>query len=214
IGDIDGGPLPVPMPQQPDPGFDPDPTDENEVCSNDPLKDMDIRATGCGDNASIEGGRHGDTRGPNNNQFHPGIDLLNDVGDPVYAAEGGVVSRVFSQEDGWGYYVIIQTGTLESGDTEWHVYAHLQEENRVNAENEEGGFVSVEAGDVIGYTGTSGNSDDDCSGGPPHLHYEVRQGDRPWTDKNEPDPVNPENHLGTEFSDSMGAAISDSCPSN
>ncbi len=29
IGDIDGGPLPVPMPQQPDPGFDPDPCESD-----------------------------------------------------------------------------------------------------------------------------------------------------------------------------------------
>lgn len=200
-----------------------DPADdinETERCDGDPLKDMDIRATGCGENASIEGGRYGDTRGPNNNQFHPGIDVLNDVGDPVYAAEGGTVFRVATQRNnegedvGWGHYVIIQTGTLESGDIEYHVYTHLQDEGRVSAKPESGdGFVTIEAGDEIGQTGTSGNSDDDCSGGPPHLHYEVRQGDR-WTASNEPETVNPENHLGTEFSDSTGTAISDSCSSN
>ena len=94
------------------------------------------------------------------------------------------------------------------------MYTHLQDEGRVSAKPESGdGFVTIEAGDEIGQTGTSGNSDDDCSGGPPHLHYEVRQGDR-WTASNEPETVNPENHLGTEFSDSTGTAISDSCSSN
>jgi len=64
---------------------------ENEVCPSDPLADMDIRATGCGENASIDGGRFGMTRtdGNGNEKFHAGIDLLNDRGNPVRAAEGG-----------------------------------------------------------------------------------------------------------------------------
>jgi hypothetical protein len=184
-----------------------------ERCPNDPLKDVEIRATGCAAQGtrSVEGGRFGWTRN-DGNKFHAGIDLLNEPGDPVYAAEGGIVHRVATETeggevDGWGHFVIIKTAS-----NEWHLYAHLEEDGRINQEEEGGGLVSVDAGDVIGYTGPSGNATDDpCDGGPSHVHYEVRQGDE-WTANNEPDPVNPEDHLGTEFDDNTGTAISDSCP--
>ncbi len=191
--DIDGGPLPVPMPQQPDPGFDPDPTDENEVCSNDPLKDMDIRSTCDG----IEGGRFGeDARG--DGEPHWGIDLLADVGTKVTARGGGVVWSK-NQNDTFGRYIIVQS---EDGGT-FTMYAHL------SSRSVEGGDSVVAGETEIGETGTSGNAcDTSCSCGPAHLHLEMRQGGDGWGDST---PVDPENHLGTEFEDSTGQPTSDSC---
>jgi hypothetical protein len=200
----------------PEPGSECEPTDpcesddppsycdsdvnENEVCSNDPLKDMDIRATGCKEDGdrSVDGGRFQTDERPD----HDGIDLLNDVGDPVYAAEGGTVWSVSRDKGGYGYYVIVKS------DNKFHFYTHLKEKSRVNALDENGNAVTVNAGVEIGETGTSGNaSTDACNGGPPHVHYEVREGNS-WGSA---DPLDPENHLGTEFDGSTGAAVSDSC---
>lgn len=179
---------------------------DNEVCSNDPLKDMEIRATGCAENGTRnqEGGRFGWTRNDGNKK-HEGIDLLNEPGDPVFAAEGGMVHSVGQGEnDKLGYYVIIKAGS-----NEFHMYAHLEEEGRLDQFTEDGGCcVNVNTEDRIGDTGPTGNaSDDPCDGGPSHVHYEIREGDNYETG----DPVNPENHLGTEFDDN-GTATSDSCP--
>ncbi len=179
-----------------------------ERCSDDPLKDMEIRATGCaaeGDR-NVDGGRFGDTR-DGGDTHHDGIDLLNDVGDPVEAAEGGLVLSVARDKGGYGYYVIIRTDG-PNGEYEYHWYTHLKEENRINELDENGDPVTVDAGEEIGQTGTSGSaSADSCdSGGPSHLHYEIRQG----SSFDEADPVNPENHLGTQFNDT-GVPISDTC---
>ena len=193
----------------PEPGsecepVEPEPVNEQKLCPSDPLKDMDIRATGCGENASIEGGRYGDTRGPNNNQFHAGIDLLNDVGDPVYAAEGGTIWGSGKATNGYGYYVIVKTGKEE-----FQYYTHLKKGSQISEHppGEDSGIRSIDQETVVGKTGTTGNADTDCSGGPPHVHFEVRTGATTW---GEASPVNPEKHLGTKFDDG-GQPVSDSC---
>jgi len=199
--EADGGPT-----DGPDAG---DEVNEEKLCNGDPLKDMDIRATGCGENASIEGGRFGCKRGdhkcPDGKEdpdYHTGIDLLNDKGDPVKAAEGGLVFSVHYSNT-YGYYVIIRiTNDGAGAKYEYHWYTHLKKKSRIK----EGKQITAET--EVGKTGISGNADDDCSGGPPHLHYEVLKGDS-W---GEAEAVNPENHLGTKFNEE-GNPTSDSCPS-
>jgi len=166
---------------------------ENEVCSNDPLKDMDIRSTCDG----IEGGRFGeDARG--DGEPHWGIDLLADVGTKVTARGGGVVWSK-NQNDTFGRYIIVQS---EDGGT-FTMYTHL------SSRSVEGGDSVVTGETEIGETGTSGNAcDTSCSCGPAHLHLEMRQGGDGWGDST---PVDPENHFGTEFEDSTGQPTSDSC---
>ena len=161
---------------------------DDEVCSNDPLKDMDIRAT-C---AGVEGGRFGGRGGA-----HEGLDLLAEVGTELYAMNGGDVEAVNNDPDGWGDYVVIKS----EGEDRFFLYAHLR-----TTDVEEGG--SVDEGDLIGETGASGNAcDTSCSCGPSHVHLEVREGDSQWYNA---DPQDPEDYIGADF-DSTSTPISDEC---
>jgi murein DD-endopeptidase MepM/ murein hydrolase activator NlpD len=174
-----------------------DDVNDLELCSNDPLKDMKIRAIGCiaQGTRSVEGGRFQTDARPS----HDGIDLLADVGTNLYAIKGGDVEAVNNDPDGWGDYVVIKA----EGENQFFLYAHL---SAVNVEEGD----SIIKGNLIGETGTSGNaSDDPCNGGPSHLHLEVLEGASQWYNA---DPADPENYLGTQFDDDTGTAISDSCP--
>lgn len=88
---------------------------------------------------------------------HTGIDYGVPMGTPVYSAAAGRVVRV---TNGGAYGQRIE---IEHGGKVWTLYAHLSASSvRVGD--------TVQAGQVIGKSGNSGNS----SG--PHLHFEVRQG--------------------------------------
>jgi murein DD-endopeptidase MepM/ murein hydrolase activator NlpD len=93
--------------------------------------------------------------------FHSGIDIANDYGTPVHAADGGIVHN-FSMGCGWGgglcgyghYVVIVHAGGFTT------LYGHLS------------GFaiadgVQVDKDTVIGYEGSTGNS----TGA--HVHFEI-----------------------------------------
>jgi murein DD-endopeptidase MepM/ murein hydrolase activator NlpD len=87
--------------------------------------------------------------------WHPGIDIANDVGTPIEATATGYV--VFS---GWygGYGKMIQ---IDHGNGIETIYAH-------NSENGVEVGQYVKKGEVIGYMGNTGASTG------PHVHYEVR----------------------------------------
>lgn len=86
--------------------------------------------------------------------FHSGLDIDGETGDPIRAAVGGVV-KFSGWQGGYGYLVIV-----EDGDTEYY-YAHASE-LLVN----EGQRVA--AGDLIARIGSTGNSTGS------HLHFEIR----------------------------------------
>jgi murein DD-endopeptidase MepM/ murein hydrolase activator NlpD len=86
---------------------------------------------------------------------HRGIDIAGKLGEPVYAADSGVI--VYSGWNNWGYgnMIIIDHGS------DWQtLYGHL---SAINV----GCGQSVGQGEVIGAIGSTGNS----SG--PHLHFEM-----------------------------------------
>ena len=90
---------------------------------------------------------------PSTNHF--GIDIAGRLGDPIYAADNGVV--VYSGWNDWGYgYVVV----IDHGNGWQTLYAHL---SAINV----GCGASVYQGGVIGAFGSTGNS----SG--PHLHFEM-----------------------------------------
>jgi len=94
--------------------------------------------------------------GGSGTDWHPGIDIANDYGTPIYAAADGYV--VFSGWNGGGYGKLIQ---IDHGNGIETLYGH----NSVNLVQE---GDSVKKGQVIGYMGSTGYSTG------PHVHYEVR----------------------------------------
>ena len=99
--------------------------------------------------------------------FHSGIDIANDYGTPVHAADGGIVHN-FTMGCTWGgglcgygrYVVIVHAGGFTT------LYGHL-------SSWAVGDGVQVDKDTVIGYEGSTGNSTG------PHLHFEIDLGGTP-----------------------------------
>ncbi|KGQ21549.2 LysM peptidoglycan-binding domain-containing M23 family metallopeptidase [Thermus filiformis] len=94
-------------------------------------------------------------------RYHTGIDLAAPYGTPIYAAKSGQVE--VAGWSGWGYGLHV---VLDHGGGVETLYAHL---SRLAVRPGEW----VEAGQVIGYVGSTGWSTG------PHLHFEVRVGGSP-----------------------------------
>ena len=93
--------------------------------------------------------------------FHTGIDLVAPFGSPIYAADDGVVALVGSSSSGYGNYVVIaHSGGLDT------LYGHLSTTLVTVGQ-------TVTQGTAVGLEGSSGNSTG------PHLHFELRIGQRP-----------------------------------
>jgi murein DD-endopeptidase MepM/ murein hydrolase activator NlpD len=86
--------------------------------------------------------------------FHPGLDISADYGEPVRATADGVVENA-SVTGNYGNLVVIEHGY---GITTR--YGHLSRFAAVGGQR-------VHRGDVIGYVGSTGRST------APHLHYEI-----------------------------------------
>ncbi|MDR2447045.1 MAG: M23 family metallopeptidase [Treponema sp.] len=87
---------------------------------------------------------------------HDGLDLAAPLGSEVYAAQAGVVTDIGSDDIYGDYIVIKHEGAWAS------LYGHLSKiEIRL--------YASVQAGDLIGRVGSTGQSTG------PHLHFELRQ---------------------------------------
>lgn len=88
---------------------------------------------------------------------HEGIDIFAARGTPVQATTQGIVSKV--GENTLGGRVVVVVGPGGAG----HYYAHLEDYADI-APND-----WVNAGDIIGYVGDSGNA----KGTPTHVHYGI-----------------------------------------
>lgn len=93
-------------------------------------------------------------------EFHNGMDIDGERGDPIVAPANGTVIKA-----GWqgGYGNMIE---IDHGNGLFTRYGHLSK-----VEVEVGN--PVQRGVLIGYVGSTGRSTG------PHLHYELRLGDRP-----------------------------------
>lgn len=89
-------------------------------------------------------------------RMHPGLDIVANIGTPVYAPGGGVVS--FAGRRG-GYGLTLE---VDHGFGYQTVYAHL---SKINVKKGQ----KIKRGDLIAETGNSGK----LSTGP-HLHYEIK----------------------------------------
>ena len=88
---------------------------------------------------------------------HEGIDIFAPRDTPVRATTEGVVLNVGPNNLGGRTVMILGPGGQR------HYYAHLERYPRLSPGD------WVEAGDVVGYVGDSGNA----KGTPPHLHYGI-----------------------------------------
>ena len=92
----------------------------------------------------------------NGSDFHPGIDIANDMGTPIIATADGVV-RVAGWNDG-GYGNMVD---IDHGNGIMTRYGHAMQVAVVAGQQ-------VHRGQVIAYMGSTGFSTG------PHVHYEVR----------------------------------------
>lgn len=87
---------------------------------------------------------------------HSAIDIGSNTGEPVYAAEGGMIETAGWNKGGYGYYIAINhSNGLKT------LYAHL---SRIYIKPSQ----QITRGQVIGAVGNTGRSTG------PHLHFEVR----------------------------------------
>ena len=100
-------------------------------------------------------------------KLHRAIDLRAAVGTPVYAAEDGTVDwvqtwdgRSTRGDQSYGNLVRIRHADYNGGKLQT-LYAHLKESKVKYSQ-------TVKEGELIGYSGNTGNSTG------PHLHFEVR----------------------------------------
>ena len=96
-------------------------------------------------------------------RFHEGNDLFAPRGTPIVAPVGGILHQVVGDIGGYQF-------NLEGNDGHLYIGSHM---DRFAADGR------VQAGDVIGYVGDSGNA----MGSRPHLHFEIHADGE--------DPVNP-----------------------
>ncbi|MCL5432384.1 MAG: M23 family metallopeptidase [Patescibacteria group bacterium] len=90
--------------------------------------------------------------------YHNGVDIANNIGTPVYAADSGIVESVIIEEHDYGHHIIINHGNgLRT------LYGHLSE-IWVSVGQ------SVVRGQQIGRMGSTGRSTG------PHLHFTVYSG--------------------------------------
>lgn len=92
--------------------------------------------------------------------LHKGVDFLAPVGTPVYATWNGIVTEA-NWGSAFGKHLVIDHDRFPDGKPGlWAVYAHLSLKKVKPG-------TKVRAGQVIGFSGRSGN----VTG--PHLHFEV-----------------------------------------
>ena len=87
--------------------------------------------------------------------WHNGMDFRAPEGTPVYAVADGIVKVSHNNKGGYGLYIVLNHGRWGS------LYGHLSQYNTFVGQK-------VKAGQLIGYTGSTGDSE------APHLHFEVR----------------------------------------
>lgn len=90
--------------------------------------------------------------------YHPGIDIANNAGGAILAADSGRVITSGWVSSGYGYHVVI-----DHGNGYKTLYAHLSAISVVKGQ-------SVSRGGVIGQMGSTGRSTG------VHLHFEIIQG--------------------------------------
>ncbi|MGY5352462.1 M23 family metallopeptidase [Wenyingzhuangia sp. IMCC45533] len=162
---------------------DEEPEPEPEPCEGDPIKNPEIAPQ---TNSGISGGRYGYTRS-GGTKFHGGLDIKSEYGDPIYAMFDGTATSISSYYTSAGW-IVYQTAVID-GESVSIQYFHLQKSGRVSG--------AINAGDIIGYQGDSGNLKEAIEDGYAESHLHIKMKD------SNGNTINPENYLTTTF-DSEG----------
>ena len=185
---------------------------QEKPCSGDPVKNPEIApqmgssgSTGAlfGNSANGNCTRYGgsDCATPRNNE-HNGINIKSEYGNPIYAMYDGFIYSSKYQKNKAGYNTRIQS-TI-NGQTILISYFHLQKDNRVEQGTPGSPLVYVQAGDIVGYQGDSGNLKNAIANGgvDSHVHIEVREhdGSNSWAYSHFT-VVDPRNYLSTTIDD-------------
>lgn len=167
---------------------------KKKPCPGDPIKNPEIAPQ---TNSGVRGGMFGYTRS-GGKQFHNGIDIKNDYGDPIYSMYAGT-ARLVTQTSkgkvvGAGHYVEV-TSTIDNKKVQI-LYFHMQKANRVSG--------SVKAGSIIGYQGYSGNLKAAITQGlsQSHVHIKLKVNGKT---------VDPMPYMATQFDNKTGKAINNPC---
>lgn len=167
---------------------------KKKPCPGDPIKNPEIAPQ---TNSGVRGGMFGYTRS-GGKQFHNGIDIKNDYGDPIYSMYDGTARLVTQTRKGKvvgaGHYVEV-TSIVDNKKVQI-LYFHMQKANRVSG--------SVKAGSIIGYQGYSGNLKAAITQGlsQSHLHIKLKVNGKT---------VNPMPYMATQFDNKTGKAINNPC---
>ena len=100
---------------------------------------------------------------------HLGNDLMGTLGTPIVAVEGGVVEAL-----GWNRYGGWRVGIRSFDSRRYYYYAHLQKDDPFAEGLREGDIV--QAGDLIGFMGRTGYSDQENVNNieTVHLHFGIQ----------------------------------------
>ncbi len=140
------------------------------------------------------------------------IDILAEIGSPVYAMYDGEIIEIESgipdkpNQRAWGNYIYYKA--FVDGKELYIFYAHLQSGNAVGYNPRKHRIFhsrdTVYAGDLIGYTGRSGDAYLDSDAPNKHLHLGIKIGgmDQDW--------VNPEPYLNGHLPGQTKSSINSS----
>ena len=111
----------------------------------------------------------GNSRSYGFKRTHLGNDLMGSIGTPIIAVEDGIIENM-----GWNKYGGWRIGIRSMDFKRYYYYAHLRKGHPYVNTLKEG--MTVKAGDVIGYLGMTGYSDNEDYNGMnvPHLHFGVQ----------------------------------------
>ena len=100
---------------------------------------------------------------------HLGNDLMGGLGTPVVAVEGGIIEAM-----GWNRYGGWRIGIRSFDSKRYYYYAHLQKDHPFAEGLQEGDVV--QAGDLIGFMGRTGYSDQKNTNNieTVHLHFGIQ----------------------------------------
>lgn len=164
-------------------------------CLGDPVSNPEIAPQ---TNSKVQGGLHNtcarvDPRkscyGKVGFKLHDGVDIKNDEGNPIYAIHGGEAVIKY-EEGGAGHHIAIASSI--NGERVVLTYFHMQEKGLKS------GFVN--AGDIIGYQGRSGNLDNAIKQGHAISHVHIKA-------KKNGIMINPLNYFQTKIDPKTGKVL-------